>query len=181
MITMILAGLICATVLAFTLHPLMKSSPKTGWRILLAAAVISLGLYLVLGSPDMASAPAAFETSGPRFEQRMAGRRELIVMEALAGDPDNVKLLLELGTIRIEADHPEEALEVLTHARKLAPRDTRIAEAMGAAYFKLALFYKMQPRPEAQKLGTINLDKALAITPKASPLYNELKKLKASP
>lgn len=181
MITMILAGLICAVVLAFTLHPLMKSNPKQGWRILLAAAIASLGLYLALGSPDLPGSPAAFETSGPRFEQRMAGRRELIVMEALAGDPDNVKLLLELGTIRIEADHPEEALEVLTHARKLAPKDNRIAESMGAAYFKLALFYKMQPRPEAQKLSKLNLDKALAITPKSSTLYNELKKFKAEP
>lgn len=181
MITMILAGLLCAAVLAFTLHPLMKSNQKLGWRILLASALVSLGLYLAIGSPEMASAPAAFETSGPRFEQRMAGRRELIVMEALAGDPDNIKLLLELGTIRVEADHPEEALEVLTHARKLAPRDNRVAETMGAAYFKLAIFYKMQPRPEAQKLSRLNLDKALAITPKSSALYNELKKFRASP
>ncbi len=176
MITMTLAAALCALILALALHPLMKSNPKQGWRILIACAIAALGLYFALGSPDTGSAPALFETSGPRFDQRMAGRRELIVMEALAGQPDNLKLLLELGTIRIEADHPEEALEVLTHARQLAPRDPRIAEALGAAYFKLALFYKMQPRPEARKLSKLNLDKALAITPKSSTLYNELKK-----
>lgn len=181
MIVIILAALLCAVVLAFALHPVMKSNPRQGWRLLFACAVLALGLYLSIGSPDTPSAPAIFETDGPRHDRRMAGRRELIVMEALSGQPDNVKLLLELGTIRIEADHPEEALEALTQARKHAPHDPRIAEAMGAAYFKLALFYKTQPRPEAQKLSKLNLDKALAITPKSSALYHELKKFKALP
>lgn len=181
MITIILAALLCAATLAFALHPVMKLTPKTGWRVLIACALLALGLYLSLGSPDLPSAPALFETEGPRYDQRMASRRELIVMEALAGQPDNIKLLLELGTIRIEADHPEEALEALTQARKLAPKDPRIAEAMGAAYFKLAIFYKMQPRAEARKLSKLNLDKALSITPKSSSLYNELKKFKALP
>ena len=181
MITMILAAILCAIILALALHPVMKSNAKRGWRILIACAIAALGIYLSIGSPDTASAPALFETNGPRHDQRMAGRRELIVMEALAGQPDNVKLLLELGTIRIEADHPEEALEALTQARKFAPKDPRIAEAMGAAYFKLAIFYKMQPRAEAQKLSRLNLDKALSITPKSSSLYNELKKFKALP
>lgn len=60
------------------------------------------------------------------IDSRMNSRRELIVMEALAGQPDNIKLLLELGTIRIESNHPDEALEVLLHARNIAPKNTEL-------------------------------------------------------
>ena len=180
MIVITLAAFICAITLALALHPLMKTNPKQAWPILIACAIFSLALYLAIGSPDTSSAPAMFETSGERNDARMNSRRELIVMEALAGQPDNIKLLLELGTIRIEANHPDEALEVLLRARQIAPKDQRVAEALGAAYFKRAILYKMQPRDEAQKLARLNLDKALAVTPKNSELYTELKKFKAS-
>lgn len=179
MIVIALAALFCAIILALALHPLMVTNPKQAWRILIVFPVLALGLYLAIGSPDLSSAPALFETAGDRHDARMNGRRELIVLEALAGQPDNIALLLELGTIRIEANHPDEALEVLLRARTLAPKDQRIAEAIGAAYFKRAIFYKMQPRAEAQKLSKMNLDKALAITPKNSELYKELRKAKA--
>jgi cytochrome c-type biogenesis protein CcmH/NrfG len=96
-------------------------------------------------------------------------------MEALASEPNNVKLLLILGTLRIQSGHPEDAIDILTHAQKIAPKNPDILEALGAAHYQLSLIYKMQPRPEAQKLSREHLAKALAITPKNTDLYKQIK------
>lgn len=175
MILMIILAVFAAIILAFALHPLMKKNSKLAWRVIALCAVISVGTYLVIGSPDIPSAPALFEKSGPRNDQRLLQRRELLVMEALAADPDNVRMLLELGTIRINENRGEDALDVLQRARTLAPNNPDIAEAIGAAHYSIARLYAIQPRQEAQQKAREHLEKALQITPKTTDLYKHLR------
>lgn len=176
MILMILLALLCAAVLALALHPVMTGADKRkGMMLLTGGAAMALALYLFAGSPDTPSAPAAFETSGPRHDQRVASQRELVLLEALSGAPDHVPLLVELGTVRIQAGHPQDALEPLDHANTLSPRDPLILEALGAAHYALALEYAMQPRKDARKMTIEHFEKALKLTPEKAEFYPRLK------
>ena len=146
-----------------------------GWRLLGGGAAATLALYLLTGAPDIQSAPARFETSGPRYEQRLASQRELVLLEALSGAPNHVPFLLELGTIRVQAGHPQDALEPLDTANNLSPNDPYILEALGAAHYALALEYAIQPRKDAQAMAAAHFEKAIAITPEKSQFYPRLK------
>ena len=176
MILMILLALLCAGMLAYVLHPLMRGAERRkGGYALLVCVALALGLYLLLGSPDTPSTPAFFEKSGPRFEQRLAGQRELVLLEALSGAPDHVPLLLELGTLRVQSGHPGEAFEVLDHANRLSPDDPAILEALGAAHYAMALNYAIQPRRDAQAMAGTHFKKALSLTPESAEFYPRLK------
>ena len=174
--TIILLAVLCAVILSVALHPLMNGpDARTGWKFLFALAAASLGLYLALGSPDAKTAPALFENSGPRFEQRMASQRELIVLEALSGKPDHVPLLLELGTLRVQSGHAQDALEPLEKALKHAPGDTAVKEALGAAHYSIALTYAAQPRKDARPVALSHFEQAVKLTPKSADFYERLK------
>lgn len=176
MIIIITLALLCALILAIALHPLMNAEKSSlGWRLMLGMAVTALGIYMFVGSPDAVTAPALFETSGPRHEQRLANQRELVILEALSGAPDHVPLLLELGTVRIQAGHPQDALDPLTRAQKLQPENGNIKEAIGAAHYALALTYAMQPRKDARTMALKHFEDALKITPRGSEFYQRLR------
>lgn len=177
MILMILLALICAICLAYALHPVMTAPERRVGMIALGISVLgALGLYITVGSPDIPTAPAIFEKDGPRHEQRLASQRELVLLEALSGAPDHVPLLLELGTVRIQAGHAQDAFEVLDHAHKLAPGNADIREALGAAHYATALNYAMQPRKDARAMAIRHFEKALSLTPPAAEFYPRLKK-----
>lgn len=175
MILMILLALLCAAVLAYALHPIMRGSQRrTGTALLAGGALLSAGLYFALGAPDIPSAPAFYETAGPRYEQRLTSQRELVLLEALSGAPDHIPLLLELGTMRIQAGQPQDAFEVLNHANQLQPDDPRILEALGAAHYATALDYARQPRKDAQDMARNHFEKALSLTPKTAEYHDRL-------
>lgn len=176
MILMMTLALICAASLAYVLHPLMKGpEQRKGMMVLGLTVLTALGLYIAIGSPDVPTSPAIFEKAGPRFEQRLASQRELVLLEALSGAPDHVPLLLELGTVRIQAGHPQDAFEVLDHAHKLDPDNADIREALGAAHYAIALNYALQPRKDARAMAIAHFEKALAITPASAEFYARLK------
>jgi len=175
MILIITLALICAGTLAWALHPIMTGPhQRLGWRLLPGGAAAVLALYLFIGSPDTPSAPAIFETAGPRFEQRIAAQRELVILEALSGAPDHIPFLLELGTVRIQAGHPQDALEPLVKANNLSPNDPFILEALGAAHYAVALNYAMQPRKDAKKMALDHFEKAVKVTPEKAEFYARL-------
>lgn len=176
MIIIITLALICAVILAIVLHPVMTGeNARLGWRLLIGMAVAAIGIYLAVGSPDAQTAPAAFEQSGPRYEQRLASQRELVILEGLSGAPDHVPFLLELGTVRIQSGHPQDALEPLERAQTLQPKDTHIQEALGAAHYAIALTYAIQPRKDARPMAISHFEKALKITPKKAEFYQRLR------
>ncbi len=176
MILMMTLALICAASLAYVLHPLMKGADRRQGMVTLCVSVLAaLGLYIAVGSPETPTAFAIFEKEGPRFEQRLASQRELVLLEALSGAPDHVPLLLELGTVRIQAGHPQDTFEVLDHAHKLDPDNADIREALGAAHYAVALNYALQPRKDARAMAIIHFEKALAITPASAEFYARLK------
>lgn len=176
MIVIITLALLCAVILAIALHPVMTGERAAlGWRLLTFMAVVALGLYMLVGSPDAQTAPALFETSGPRHEQRLANQRELVILEALSGAPDHVPFLLELGTIRIQAGHPQDALEPLTRAQNLQPENNGVQEAIGAAHYAIALTYAMQPRKDARPMALKHFEQAIKITPRGAEFYQRLR------
>jgi tetratricopeptide (TPR) repeat protein len=176
MTIIITLALLCAVILAVALHPVMTGDQsRLGWRLLVGMAVAAVGIYMAVGSPDAKTAPAAFEHSGPRYEQRLASQRELVILEGLSGAPDHVPFLLELGTVRIQSGHPQDALEPLERAQALKPKDQSIQEALGAAHYAIALTYAIQPRKDARPMALKHFEKALKITPKSTEFYQRLR------
>ncbi|HEY8190486.1 MAG TPA: hypothetical protein VIF12_07355 [Micavibrio sp.] len=80
--TLIVAiAVICAAVLAYVLHPAMTGgNRKSAWGLMAGLAAAALGLYLMLGSPDLPSAPALFE-QGPRHAMRLAVEKKMMLQE----------------------------------------------------------------------------------------------------
>ena len=80
MILMMAMAILCAAVLAYTLHPVMTgASRKAGWGAMAALMVAALFLYLMLGAPDLPSAAAMFEEGSPRHAARLASQKELVL------------------------------------------------------------------------------------------------------
>jgi hypothetical protein len=74
-------AILCAAILAYVLHPVMTGNgQKGGWGLMAGLAAAALGLYLMLGSPDLPSAPALFE-QGPRHAMRLAVEKKMLLQE----------------------------------------------------------------------------------------------------
>ncbi len=172
---MVFLAILCAGVLATALHPMMiQKKQGRSWLLLTGMACTAFALYIALGSPDVKMAPALFETSGTRFEQRLASQRELIILEALSGNQDHVPLLLELGTVRIQGGHPQDALQPLERALKNQPSNINVKEALGAAHYALALTYAIQPRKDAKPMALSHFETEVKFTPKSADFYQRL-------
>lgn len=136
----LLAALMAAAAGAILVHPLMTAGKgrRTGWRVLAAFAAISLGLYLALGRPDLPGAPALFEKSDSRADQRHLTARVMELLPQLAADPDNKRIRLELGAahyaiavdMAVNRQNPEDALEPLDAALAVAPLDAPYLKAL---------------------------------------------------
>lgn len=163
MIVISLCALLCALVTALILHDMHRHR----MALLIAMPVLSLGLYLWMGTPDQPGAPALFERTGPRAEQRALAAQELALMQALSEDDENLTLMLALGTVRMRAGRTEEAIRILEHAQTSAPDDKDVRTELAAAYYAHAL---------SQKQGDARLwlEKAYDLAPADAPYRTRL-------
>jgi tetratricopeptide (TPR) repeat protein len=153
----------------------MLGPPKQklqGWLLLTLITMAAMGLYLARGSPRIPSAPALFETEGPRFEQRQLVKKERELTRASAAAPEDASLLFELGALRMQNGRLEEAIAVLSAAHDKDPAREDITTKLGAAHYAAALaaFFLEDNREQAQK----HFDKALEIAPKDAPYREKL-------
>ncbi len=174
MITIVVAAIICAVCTIYLIIPIAQNHRHITHALMVALPVISLCLYMLLGIPGLPSAAAMFDKNEARMQARSLVRGELKMMEALSNDPENTQLMLALGSIRLASDRTNDAINILTHAHDLAPKDKDIRLQLGAAYFVSGL-YKAEQNQKEKALE--DFKKALKIAPKGAPYTKDLKKI----
>jgi len=61
-------------------------------------------------------------------------RTEAQWQDVLRQQPDNEEALFQLGSLRLDAHQPEEAVKYLERAAAVSPGDARVQDALGSAY-----------------------------------------------
>ena len=122
-------------------------TPSSPARILIAALLIcvpvaSLGLYAMLGSPQLPGAPYAGRTDiadrDPASVAKSLQQRLRELTEQLAEEPGNVFAWLELGAVLQQQGRPEEAINSLERARSVTQDHPAIRAALGEAMVRAA-------------------------------------------
>ncbi len=121
MIATIIAALMTAASAGWLVYPLLLKKDRAARRVIAVFALGTLGLYLLLGSPDLPGLPALFEKSGPRAAARAQTREELDLMKTVAANPTDIDSLLSLAALRLKTGRAEDAQTLLEYARDLAP------------------------------------------------------------
>ena len=109
---------------------------RLGVPVAVALLIGFIGGYFAGGGGRPASAPAA--TGADQADGRLAQIRQ-----ALDKDPENPKLLADLGNACYDRDDWDGAIRAYEKARRKAPKDPNILSDLGAAYrnrgeFKMA-------------------------------------------
>lgn len=172
MIVILIGAILTAVVTALLLQPL-KGQKRTA---LILAAIIPLtvlALYLYLGHPDLSSAPAAFETSGPRAERRALVAQELTLMQALSEKPQSIRLMLALSDVQMKQGHIDEAIRVLERGSEQDEKNYDIKLQLGAAYYAQGVKFLLdENNTEAMPW----LEKAVKTAPEDAPYRERLVK-----
>lgn len=178
---MILLAITTTACMFYILHPLMKSKHaklnEMGTFLLFAMPIAALILYLLLGSPDIASRPALFETTGPRHEYRMVIKKEMDLMHELARHPDDRNIMVTIGTLRLQTGRPGEAIDILRTALDQHPDDRLVAEELGAAHYAAAIMMLqnlVKIDPESRLTIGNHFENAIHYTPKDALFRQEL-------
>ena len=178
---MILLAITTTACAFYILHPLMKSRHaklnEMGTFLLFAMPIAAVVMYLFLGSPDIASRPALFETSGPRHDYRVLIKKEMDMMHELARDPDSRNIMVAIGTLRLQTGRPDEAVNILRTAQEQYPKDRLVKEELGAAHYAAAvMMLQSVPALDPQSHAAINnhFVSALHYTPKDALFRKEL-------
>ncbi len=174
MTTIVIAAILCAICTLYLIIPIAAKNRYSAHGLMVALPLLSLSLYLLLGSPGLPSAAALFEKDELRIQARSIVKGELKMMEALSKDPENVDLMLALGSIRIAGDRSEDAIGILKHAHDLDPDNEDVKLQLGAAYFVSGL-YEMEDNRRAQALEDFRA--ALKIAPANAPYKKDLKNI----
>lgn len=124
MITLALAACLCAGVLLWVLAPV--KTRKTFYAAAFAAAILSLGLYLAYGRPDLPAAPATIG-KGAEADYRQMLQDEFTMMDRLSKNPKDADAMIRLAALRLaQGRGGEEAARLLAKAEQIAPSDKRI-------------------------------------------------------
>lgn len=169
MIVMIATALVCAVSLLVVLAPMMRESRlRIHARVIGSVIVIgSLGLYLAIGSPDLPSASAAFETDPKRAQQRLLIDVIQTSELMLAGEPDNVRLLLVLADAESRLGRTAQSIGYLEHIVEIAPNHIEARTMLGALLFGTGMIMRSEgvPEPEIKAVW----QRAFEVAPKDVP------------
>lgn len=89
----------------------------------LATGGLAIALYTFMGAPEISSAPAAFEESGPRAILRARQAAELQALQALKDNPQDTKILLQLTGLQIQNGRIDRAIATLGTALSILPEN----------------------------------------------------------
>ncbi|HMA18628.1 MAG TPA: tetratricopeptide repeat protein [Thermoanaerobaculia bacterium] len=130
--------------------------------LLIGALLGFIGGYFAAGGGRPGPAPAASATGAPGAEGA-AGRVEEI-QNAVARDPENPKLLTQLGNAWYDREDWDRAIAAYEKARRKAPDDASLLSDLGAAYrnrgeFKraVALFERARQKDKEHWQSLLNL------------------------
>lgn len=123
-ITLALSACLCAAVLLWVLAPV--KTRKAFYTAAFAAAILSLGLYLAYGRPDLPAAPATIG-KGAEADYRQMLQDEFTMMDRLSKNPKDADAMIRLAALRLaQGRGGEETIRLLAKAEQLAPTDKRI-------------------------------------------------------
>lgn len=117
-------------------------------------AVVALAVGVLIGFGAGYFAGGGGRPSAPAREEAPAGDRAAALSRELERDPENPKLLTELGNLHYDREEWDRAIALYEKARRKAPKDAALLSDLGAAHrnrgeFKLALAYFQKAREAA--------------------------------
>ena len=123
-VTIALCAILCALTLLWVLAPIRKQNAF--YIVAFAAALLSLGLYLTMGRPDLPAASINVG-KGAEADYRQMMLDEFTMMERLSKNPDDADAMIRMAALRLaQGRGGEETKRLLLRAQKLTPNDKRI-------------------------------------------------------
>jgi hypothetical protein len=116
----ILCAGLCALACLWVLKPLR--TPKAFYGVSALCAVFSLGIYLLLGSPELPGRPTPATS-----ERQMEMRTESTLMIMLEKNPNDADAMIRLAALyTLQGREQGEILKLLDKAKAIRPNDRRI-------------------------------------------------------
>lgn len=172
-ITTLVFGFTVAVMAAFLIRCLSREHRRFAILVLIFLPLLSFGLYLWRGEPGLSGAPAFFEAKeSPRAQKRALAQQELALIQALAQQPDNLNLMLSLGSLRVKIGRPEDAIVILEQGLEKAPENEEILTEIGAAYYALGISDLLLSGDRVKALK--NMEQSLKYAPENAPYRKEL-------
>lgn len=174
MIVIIACALLTVLVLNILLAPMMmdKLKQKQGWMLLVFITLSAMGIYLWRGAPDIPSQSALFETQSVNFDKRNDVKKELALMQDLANAPQDIEIMLALGSVRLKNGRLDQAITVLTMAHDKDSAHDKVNIKLGAAHYAAALSALLLDDNKTR--AAMHFDKALSIAPEDAPYHKKL-------
>lgn len=119
-LTIILCAMMCAGVCLWTFKSVQ--SPRVFMHLALLVACASLGIYMVLGNPDIPARPTQ-GTAQTQADMRL----ESTLMATLEKNPKDKDALIRLAALRVaQGRGDEQTVKLLDQAEKIDANDRRI-------------------------------------------------------
>lgn len=124
MMTLALSAVLCAAILLWVLAPVRSRS--LFYAAAFAAALLSLGIYVTYGRPDLPAAPAQIG-KGAEADYRQMMLDEFAMMDRLSKNQNDADAMIRLAALRLaQGRGGDETLRLLAKAETIAPKDKRI-------------------------------------------------------
>jgi|GEM_PF-6738249 len=119
---LIAAAMLSVLCIGWTFRPV--KTPRAFYALSFLCAILALGLYLVLGRPDLAAQPIGKAAIAERAEFM---KQEFEFMGRLEKNPDDADAMIRLAAIHVlQHRHNDETIKMLDRAETLLPGDNRI-------------------------------------------------------
>lgn len=176
MILMMLFAVICALSTIVILTPIARQSKQdkrssTPIVLTLAIPCVTLGMYILLGAPNVPSVPALFETDTEIIEARQSVTRELDTMREISQNPDDQTLLMRLAGIRMQQGKFDDAIALLSGAITTFPDDDMLKTQLAAAHYTKGMIL-IESKRFAESLKS--LEKARDIAPEDTQFLDDI-------
>jgi Flp pilus assembly protein TadD len=106
----------------------------------------AIGYYRGIYERDQANLEAVLGLSRSLRQMGRAKEARAIVERAMAKQPQDARLLAELGKAQLGADAPLDAIESLSKADALKPGDWEVNSALGVAYDRQGMYEQAERR-----------------------------------
>ncbi|NBX65907.1 MAG: hypothetical protein EBQ96_02820 [Proteobacteria bacterium] len=124
MIILAISAILCAATLLWVLAPIRIRS--VFYVAAFTCALLSLGLYMAYGRPDLPAAPTNIG-KGAEADYRQMMLDEFAMMNRLSKNPDDADAMIRLAALRLaQGRGGEETLRLLAKAQTITPKDKRI-------------------------------------------------------
>jgi len=139
MIQIVIFAVLCAVCTMILVAPIAISRKKTAYILISLVPALSLGVYIVKGSPGLPSQPVMFDTNDERKAMRNIVKDELEAMKSFYDAPEDKEALMHLASLQIAQGKFDDATSHLEHGLQQWEGDRDLKLQLSAAHFARGL------------------------------------------